>query len=168
MVAASLCMKPTLTPSEAAKVGALKEASPGFVVMQRVAMRFRGLLQGGNPSKLDRFLHDAGRSRLPLMRQFARTLMRDVEAVRHAIAEPWSSGQAEGQINRLKTLKRAMYGRADIELLRAQMLPLEPSEHEMTQTPLRRPESFFAAQCDENIGLGQSATIRARPVELCI
>jgi transposase len=110
----------------------LKEASPGFVVMQRVAMRFRGLLQGGNPSKLDRFLHDAGRSRLPLMRQFARTLMRDVEAVRHAIAEPWSSGQAEGQINRLKTLKRAMYGRASIEILRARMLPLalEPSEHE--------------------------------------
>jgi transposase len=35
-----------------------------------------------------------------------------------------SSGQAEGQINRLKTLKRAMFGRAGIELLRARMLPL--------------------------------------------
>ena len=42
------------------------------------------------------------------MQQFARTLTRDIEAVRHAIAEPWSSGPAEGQINRLKTLKRAM------------------------------------------------------------
>ena len=132
MVAASLCMKPTptLTPSEAAKVGALKEASRRFVVMRRLAMRFRGLLQGANPSKLDRFLHDARRSRLPSMQQFARTLTRDIEAVRHAIAEPWSSGQAEGQINRLKTLKRAMYGRASIELLRARMLPFEPSEHE--------------------------------------
>ena len=47
------------------------------------------------------------------------------EAVRHAIAEPWSNGQAEGQINRLQALKRSMYGRAAIELLRAQMLPLE-------------------------------------------
>ena len=64
------------------------------------------------------------------MQQSARTLTRDIEAVRHAIAEPWSSGQAEGQINRLKTLKRAMYGRASIELLRARMLPLEPNEHE--------------------------------------
>lgn len=127
MVAASLCMKPTptLTPSEAAKVGALKEASPSFVAMRRLAMRFRGLLQGGNPSKLERFLHDARRSGLPSMQQFARTLMRDIQAVRHAIAEPWSSGQAEGQINRLKTLKRAMYGRAGIELLRARLLPLE-------------------------------------------
>ncbi|ARN81198.1 hypothetical protein B1812_09010 [Methylocystis bryophila] len=39
--------------------------------------------------------------------------------------EHWSSGQAEGQFNRLKTLKRAMYGRAGIELLRARMLPFE-------------------------------------------
>jgi transposase len=59
------------------------------------------------------------------MQQFARTLARDLNAVRNAITEPWSSGQAEGQINRLKTLKRAMYGRAGIELLRARMLPLE-------------------------------------------
>ena len=64
------------------------------------------------------------------MQQFARTLTRDIEAAKHAITEPWSSGQAEGQINRLKTLKRAMYGRASIELLRARMLPLEPNEHE--------------------------------------
>jgi transposase len=108
-------------------VGALKEASPSFVAMRRLAMRFRGLLQGANPSKLDRSLHDARRSRLSSMQQFARTL-----TVKHAIAQPWSSGQAEGQINRLKTLKRAMYGRASIELLRARMLPLplEPSEHE--------------------------------------
>jgi transposase len=61
------------------------------------------------------------------MQRFTRTVSRDIEAVRHAIAEPWSSGEAEGQINRLKTLKRAMYGRAGIELLRARMLPLEPA-----------------------------------------
>ena len=50
-------MKPT--PAEAAKVGALKEASPSFVVMRRLAMRFRGLLKGANPSNLDGFLPDA-------------------------------------------------------------------------------------------------------------
>ena len=126
-VAASLCLKPTpaLTPSEAAKVVALKEASPSFVEMRRLAMRFRGLLSGSDPSKLDRFLHDARRSGLSSMQQFARTLARDLNAVRNAITKPWSSGQAEGQINRLKTLKRAMYGRAGIELLRARLLPLE-------------------------------------------
>jgi transposase len=88
-------------------------------------MRFRGLLRGDNPSKLDRWLHDARHSGVRSMQQFARTLSRDIEAIRNAIAEPWSSGQAEGQINRLKMLKRAMYGRAGVELLRARMLPFE-------------------------------------------
>jgi transposase len=44
--------------------------------------------------------------------------------VRNAMSEPWSNGQTEGQINRPKTLKRAMYGRAGVELLRARMMPL--------------------------------------------
>ena len=70
------------------------------------------------------------------MQQFARTLTRDIEAVRHAIVEPWSNGQAEGQINRLKTLKRSMYGRAGIKLLRAWMPPLEPKcARKVNQTP---------------------------------
>jgi hypothetical protein len=46
------------------------------------------------------------------------------EAVRRAVAEPWSRGPAEEQVNWLKTLKRSMYGRAGIELLRALMMPL--------------------------------------------
>jgi hypothetical protein len=49
---------------------------------------------------------------------------RDITAVKNALTERWSNGQTEGQINRLKTLKRAMYGRASIELLRARILPL--------------------------------------------
>ena len=59
------------------------------------------------------------------MRRFARTLRQDIEAVRNAVLEPWSNGQTEGQINRLKTLKRAMYGRAGVDLLRARMMPLQ-------------------------------------------
>jgi transposase len=46
------------------------------------------------------------------MQRFARTAQRDIDAVRNAITEPWSNGQTEGQINRLKALKRTMYGRA--------------------------------------------------------
>ena len=60
------------------------------------------------------------------MRRFAITLQHDIAAVRNAISEPWSNGQTEGQINRLKTLKRAMYGRSGVELLRARLLPLSP------------------------------------------
>jgi transposase len=127
VVAAALCMKPTrmLTHSQAAKVAVLKEASPSFVVMRQLAMRFRGLLRSADPGKLGSWLDDARHSGIRPLQQFARTLSRDIDAVRNAVAEPWSSGQAEGQINRLKTLKRAMFGRAGIELLRARMLPIE-------------------------------------------
>ena len=65
------------------------------------------------------------------MQRFARTIRQDLEAVRNAVLEPWSNGQTEGQINRLKTLKRAMYGRAGADLLRARILPLqEGSSHQ--------------------------------------
>ena len=92
--------------------------------MRRLAMRFRGILRSENGSKLAVWLKDAQQSGLYAMQRFARTLRRDIEAVRNAIKEPWSNGQTEGQINRLKTLKRAMYGRDGPELLRTRMLPL--------------------------------------------
>lgn len=132
-VAACLCMKPTptLTPSEAAKVVALKEAAPSFVEMRRLAMRFRGLLSGSDPSKLDRFLHDARRYGLSSMQQFARTLARDLNAVRNAITEPWSSCQAKARsIASRRSSVRCMAGQASnwcgLVCSRSR-----PSEHEM-------------------------------------
>jgi transposase len=93
--------------------------------MRQLAMRFRGLLRGGTAEALDVWLHDARTSGIYGMRRFARTLRQDIEAVRNAVLECWSNGQTEGQINRLKTLKRAMYGRAGVGLLRARMAPLQ-------------------------------------------
>lgn len=54
------------------------------------------------------------------------TFLRDLDAVRAALALPWSTGPVEGQISRLKTLKRAMCGRASLELLRQRVL--QPAE----------------------------------------
>jgi transposase len=48
-----------------------------------------------------------------------------LEAARNAVLETWSNGQTEGQVNKLTTLKRAMYGRAGVDLLRARMMPLQ-------------------------------------------
>jgi transposase len=125
IVAAALCIKPRglLTPRQARKVDALKQGSEAFAEMRRLAMRFNGILRGKRSAPLDAWIDDAIESDLiPIMR-FARVLRRDIDAVNNAIELPWSNGQAEGQINRLKTLKRAMYGRAGPELLRARMLP---------------------------------------------
>jgi transposase len=48
--------------------------------------------------------------------------MKDRDAVRAAITEPWSNGPTEGQINKLKLVKRMMYGRAKIDLLEARLI----------------------------------------------
>jgi transposase len=126
IVAASLCIKPRglLTSEQAAKVDSLKSASPDFTAMRRLAMRFQGVFRGKAPEKLDVWLGDAQQSGIYAVQRFARTLRRDIDAVRNAITECWSNGQTEGQVNRLKMLKRAMYGRGGAELLRARMLPL--------------------------------------------
>src|SRR5271166_2412060 len=110
IVAASLCIKPRglLTPGQAAKVDALKSASPDFTAMRQLAMRFRGIFPSKDIQKFDVWLNDAQQSGIYAIQRFARTLRRDVEAVRNALTESWSNGQTEGQINRLKTLKRAM------------------------------------------------------------
>ena len=55
--------------------------------------------------------------------RFARTLHRDIKAARNAIEMAWSNGQAEGQINRLKTLKRGMFDGAGREFLKSRVLP---------------------------------------------
>lgn len=56
------------------------------------------------------------------MRGFAQGIRQDEAAVSAAMTEPWSNGQVEGQVNRLKVIKRQMYGRAGFELLRQRVL----------------------------------------------
>jgi transposase len=126
LTTAALSVKPRgqMTAQQAANLDALKAASADFTAMRRLAIRFRGLLRGGTVEGLDAWLIDARASGIYAMQRFANTIRQDLEAVRNAMSEPWSNGQTEGQINRLKTLKRAMYGRAGVELLRARMMPL--------------------------------------------
>jgi transposase len=127
--AAILCIKPRtqLTPCQAIAVDELKASSTEFSAMRAYAMRFRGILRSRNSAKLDGWLEDAHHCGIYALQRFARTVQGDLDAVRNAVIEPWSNGQTEGQISRLKTLKRAMCGRAGVELLRARMLPLQPA-----------------------------------------
>jgi transposase len=92
-------------------------------------MRFRGLLRGNDPDVLDDWIRDAMGSGAYAMQRFAAKLRYDIDAVRNAICEPRSNGQTEGQINRLKMLRRAMYGRTGTALLRARMRPLHDVEY---------------------------------------
>lgn len=65
-----------------------------------------------------------GDARSSLVASFGNGVVKDIDAVRNAIELSWSSGQVEGQINKLKLVKRQMYGRAKIDLLEARLIGL--------------------------------------------
>jgi transposase len=130
VVAAALCIKPrgALNINQERKVDALKQGSQTFATLRSFSMRFRGIFHSRKSARLEEWIDDAIHSGLVSLARFARVLRRDIDAVCNAIDLPWSNGQAEGQINRLKTIKRAMYGRAGPELLRARMMPIKSTE----------------------------------------
>ena len=71
---------------------------------------------------LTTWLADARRSGVRALETFAAGLEQDGAAIRAALTTPWSSGQAEGQITRLKLIKRQMYGCASFDLRRRRVL----------------------------------------------
>ena len=81
------------------------------------------MLRWRNANKLCTWIEAATASHFRFLAQFANTLRRDLKAVELSITTPWSNGPIEGHINRLKAIKRQMYGRAGFELLKARVLP---------------------------------------------
>jgi len=126
LVAAALLSKPRhlLTGWQAAKVEALKKVCPDLARMRSLVISFRGILQAGKVATLARWMKKAVGSGIYGMKRFVRKLNQDLAAVKNALSEGWRKGPVEGQINRLKTLKRQMYGRAGFELLRARLMPM--------------------------------------------
>src|SRR5690606_3411498 len=85
---------------------------------------FRRILTERRADALRSWLERAARASLAPLRGFARSLEQDMDAVMNALTYPWSNGRVEGCINKLKLLKRQMYGRAGIELLRRRFLAM--------------------------------------------
>jgi transposase len=80
--------------------------------------RFHHMIRTGSSEDLDPWIEDAS----TLLAAFTRGIIADRAAVAAAIASPWSNGQTEGQITKLKLVKRQMYGRANLDLLRARLV----------------------------------------------
>jgi transposase len=89
----------------------------------QLARSFREMIEDRQSEKLDEWLHQAENSRIVEFERFATSLRADYDAVKAALIYSWSNGQVEGQVNRLKLIKRQMYGRANFGLLRKRVLP---------------------------------------------
>ena len=93
---------------------------PAVAAAQHLAKEFRAIMKGHREAELTQWLKNADGSDLNV---FAQGLEADLEAVRGALSLAWSNGQTEGHVNRIKAMKRQMYGRAKIDLLRIRLLP---------------------------------------------
>lgn len=111
------------TLAEQAARDQLTQLAPDLERVVILGERFLGLLrQRQGDQACDQWLTDAVASAVPELRRFAIKLKQDLAAVRAACREAWSNGQTEGQVHKLKLLKRSMYGRAKFDLLRLRLL----------------------------------------------
>jgi transposase len=103
----------------------LKQFFTRFPEVRTLAEHFQAfarLVREQQVAALDAWLRQALQTDCPSLKQFARGIQKDEAAVRAALSMTWSNGQAEGQINRLKLIKRQRYGRAKFDLLRLRVL----------------------------------------------
>lgn len=107
-----------LTKTDAVMVAAIEGGTPDLVEARSLVDRFHAMIRTRSAS-LEGWIGDAAPS---LIASFANGIGKDKAAVAAAIKEPWSNGQVEGQITKLKLVKRQMYGRAKIDLLEARVL----------------------------------------------
>jgi len=82
-----------------------------------LAQGFAPLLRARQPERLEVWLQQAATSSLAAFQRVAKSFQRDYAAVKAGRTLRWSSGPVEGHINRLKMLKRQMFGRAHLDLL---------------------------------------------------
>jgi len=93
--------------------------SPLIAATARVAREFVRIIRNRDQSAWDGWLEAARTTELS---NFATHLIRDQDAVMAALNLPWSNGPVEGQVHRLKLIKRSMYGRAKFDLLKIRVV----------------------------------------------
>jgi len=111
-----------LDDAERALLTDLCRRSSELAVSRRLAQRFMVLVRERRGSHLEEWIADVQTTGPPELRGFSRNLHRDWLAVHAGFTVHWSSGPVEGNINRLKLIKRQMFGRAKFDLLRKRVL----------------------------------------------
>jgi transposase len=82
------------------------------------------MLRLRQPERLNGWMKQARESGIKELGSFVAGIERDYDAVRAGLTFPWSQGPVEGTVNKIKTHKRLMYGRASFPLLRQKLLHL--------------------------------------------
>ena len=108
-----------LSKAETITIAAIENGVPRLVEAREIIAIFHAMVRKTTRADLDSWIV---RARTSLVASFASGVAKDEAAVRAAIILPWSNGQTEGQITKLKLVKRQMYGRGKIDLLQARLI----------------------------------------------
>jgi transposase len=112
----------SLSAEEHTMLERIQAASSDLARGYELLQEFMDMMRQRSATRLDEWLVKAKTSNLPDFENFAEGIERDKAAVVGGLSEEWSNGQPEGHVNRLKLLKRSMYGRANFDLLRLRVL----------------------------------------------
>jgi transposase len=110
-----------LSKAETIIVAAIESSVAVLVEAREIVLEFQDIIRRKALAELDVWISKA---RLSLVAAFANRVSKDRAAIEAAIALPWSNGQTEGQICKLKLVKRQMYGRGNLDLLQARVMGL--------------------------------------------
>jgi transposase len=108
-----------LSRSETITVAAVEGGVPLLIEVREFIAAFQAMIRKRTLGTIDHWLEQA---RSSLIASCANGILKDKAAVVAAITTPWSNGQTEGQITKLKLIKRQMYGRGKIDLLQARVI----------------------------------------------
>jgi hypothetical protein len=112
----------SLDDDEKLQLTQITERCPHLDALAGHVTEFAKMLTGRHGERLDAWIAAVDADDQPALHSFTTGLKRDYDAVLNGLTLPWSSGAVEGNVNRLKMLKRQMYGRAGFALLRSRVL----------------------------------------------
>jgi transposase len=112
----------SLDPAEQDTLRDIRTRSPHLDALATHITEFAKILTGRHGDRLDAWTDAVTNAGLPALQPFITGIARDHDAVLNGLTLPYSSGPVEGHVNRIKMLKRQMYGRASFDLLRKRVL----------------------------------------------
>ncbi len=118
----------------------LRQASPYLEVTYHLVEEFLHMVRERMGEQLDEWLKKVEASHLQAFQTFVTGVQKDKEAVLAGLTLPWSNGPLEGHINRLKLIKRSMYGRAEFDLLKLRVLHQDKKSQERKKRRKNRQE----------------------------
>ena len=105
-----------LSKAETVTVAAIESGVEPLVQAREIIASFQAMIRRKAPAELDPWIE---RAKTSLVAALANGVTKDKAAVASGLSSGWSNGQAEGQICKLKLVKRQMYGRGKLDLLQA-------------------------------------------------